>query len=68
MFVGRNSTVALRSTPTPRLTFGSLPRMAQTLITNVGVTPAAKPFDVMVGCNTFEGVAANYGCAIRILT
>ena len=37
-------------------------------VTNVGVTPAAKPFDVMVGGNTYEGVAANYICSIRILT
>ena len=36
-------------------------------VTNVGVTPAAKPFNVMVGCNTFEGVAAKYRCAIRII-
>ena len=27
---------------------------------------AAKPFDVIVGCNTFEGVAANYRCVIRL--
>ena len=33
-------------------------------VTNVAVTPAVEPFDVIVGCNTIEGVAANYGCAI----
>ncbi len=33
-------------------------------VTNVVVTPAAEPFDVIVGCNTFEGVAANYRCAV----
>ena len=33
-------------------------------VTNVTVTPAAEPFDVIVGGNTFEGVAANYRCAI----
>ena len=33
-------------------------------VTNVAVTPAAGPFDVIVGCNTFEGVAANYRYAI----
>ena len=37
-------------------------------VTNVAVTPAAKPFDVIVGCNTFEGVAAKYRCAIRLFT
>ena len=33
-------------------------------VMNVAVTPAAGPFDVIVGCSTFEGVAANYRCAI----
>ena len=33
-------------------------------VTNVAVTPAVEPFDVIVGCNTFEGVAANYRCAV----
>ena len=33
-------------------------------VTNVAVTPAAEPFDAIVGCNTFEGVAANYRCTI----
>ena len=29
-------------------------------VTNFAVTPTAEPFDIIVGCNTFEGVAANY--------
>ena len=33
-------------------------------VTNVAVTPAAEPFDVIVGCSTFKGVASNYRCAI----
>ena len=33
-------------------------------VMNVGVTPAAEPFNVIVGWNTFEGVAANYRCAV----
>ena len=33
-------------------------------VTNIAVTPAAKPFNVIVGCNTFEGVAAKYRCAV----
>ena len=33
-------------------------------VTNEAVTPAVEPFDVIVDCNTFEGVAANYRCAI----
>ena len=35
-------------------------------VTNVAVsvTPAAEPFDVIVGGNTSEGVAENYRCAI----
>ena len=37
-------------------------------VTNIAVTPAAKPFNVIVGCNTFEGVAAKYRCAIRLFT
>ena len=37
-------------------------------VTDIAVTPAAKQFDVIVGCNTFEGVAAKYRCAIRLFT
>ena len=33
-------------------------------VMNGAVTPADEPFDVIVGCITFEGVAANYRCAI----
>ena len=33
-------------------------------VTNVAVTPAVEPFDVLVGCNTFEGMATNYRCDI----
>ena len=33
-------------------------------VANVAVTPAVEPFDVIVGCNTFEGVAANYALFI----
>ena len=33
-------------------------------VTNVAVTPAVEPLDVIVGCNTFEGVAASHRCAI----
>ena len=36
-------------------------------VTNVAVTPAAEPFDVIVGCRTFEGVATNYRYAIFYL-
>ena len=36
-------------------------------VTNVAVTPAAEPFDVIVGCRTFEGVATNYRCAILFI-
>ena len=34
------------------------------VVTNVAVIPAVEPFDVIKGCNTFEGVAANYRCAV----
>ena len=32
------------------------------------ITTAVKPFNVIVGCNTFEGVAADYGSAIILFT
>ena len=31
---------------------------------NVAITPAVESFNVVVGCSTFEGVAANYRCTI----
>ena len=33
-------------------------------VTNVAVVPAVETFGVIVGCNTFEGVAANYRCTV----
>ena len=39
-------------------------RIDTSAVTNVAVTPAAKPFGVIVGYNTFEGVAMNLTVAI----
>ena len=36
-------------------------------VTNVAVTPAAEPFDVIVGCNTFEGAQRTIDALFRCL-
>ena len=56
------------SIPQPRDEMCPSSRVDTSAVTNIAVTPAAKPFNVIVGCNTFEGVAANYRCAIGLFT
>ena len=53
------------SIPQPRDEMGPSSPFDTSAVTNV---TAAKPFDGIVGCNTFEGVAAKYRCAIRLFT
>ena len=43
-------------------------RVDTSAVTDVAVTPAAKTFNDIVRCNTFEGVAVNYRCAVRLFT
>ena len=40
----------------------SVPSIITSAVANIAVTPAAEPFDVIVGRNKLEGVAANYRC------
>ena len=44
-----------------------IPSIDTSDVTNIAVTPGAKPCNVIVGCNTLEGVAVNYRCAVRLM-